>query len=99
MPLINGPELRLIRRRSKLSVEQIAAQVSELLPGDDTMTPKTLFNIEAGRGTVGCSWERTFALAEALKLDDPRRILVRDRDKQQCTPNGASTGREAAGAA
>lgn len=85
MPLIDGTAARQIRRRLKRSVDQITAAVTEALD-DDLMEPKTLFNIESGGGRVGCSWERTYALAEALGLDSPIPILVKDEDKQECSP-------------
>lgn len=91
MPLIDGSAARQIRRRLMKSVEQIAAAVTEALDNDG-MEPKTLFNIESGRGRVGCSWERTYALAEALGLADPRPILVKDEDKKECAPDSGSTG-------
>ena len=89
MPLIDGAAARQVRRRLKRSVEQIAGAVTDALD-DDGMEPKTLFNIESGGGRVGCSWERAYALAEALGLEDPRPILVKDDDKKQCTPAGSS---------
>lgn len=78
--------MRLIRRQAMQSVEQLAASVSSWLAGD-SMESKTLSNLEAGRGRVGCSWERAYALAWALGLGgDPRPILVKDEDKKECMP-------------
>lgn len=73
MPLIDGTTARHLRARLNKSPEDVAEGCG--------MEPKTLANIEAGKGRVGCSWEKAYPLAEQLGVE--LLVLLIDEDDKR----------------